>query len=84
MIMSGAAFVMALMANTSAVEPAMDPRKDPNKLICRREAKTGSLVQTTRTCKTRKEWAEISAASRRDVESLRENSSPLGLQLTLP
>jgi hypothetical protein len=74
MILSAAAFAIALAANTSAAPPP--PAKDPDKLICRREAKTGSLVQTTRSCKTRKEWAEISANNRRDVDRLRENSSP--------
>jgi hypothetical protein len=77
MILSTAAYAIALAANATAATP-QPPARDPDKMICRRDAKTGSLLQTTRTCKTRKEWEEISANSRRDVERLRANSSPRG------
>jgi hypothetical protein len=74
MILTATAFAIALAANTAGASPAT--AKDPDKLICRREARTGSLVGTTRSCKTRKEWAAISEANRRDVDRLRDNSSP--------
>jgi hypothetical protein len=57
------AFVCGL-AGASAAQSA--PRRsvdapetvagDPNKVVCKRFAKTGSLVDGYRTCKSKKEW----------------------------
>jgi hypothetical protein len=42
-----------------------DPR---DQIVCRRNLRTGSLADTVRTCKTRREWD-------RDAESIRAPSS---------
>jgi periplasmic protein TonB len=39
---------------------------DPDKVICKKFTKTGSLVQSTRTCKTRREWAKQSTQAQED------------------
>jgi hypothetical protein len=44
-----------------ATEPAPNPapklaRDDPKRVVCRRLAVTGSLVQTVKICKTNAEW----------------------------
>lgn len=41
---------------TPAATPAKQSANDPEKMICRRFAVTGSLVSSYKTCKTRREW----------------------------
>lgn len=41
---------------TQAATPAKPSASDPEKVICRRFAVTGSLVSSYKTCKTRREW----------------------------
>ena len=78
MILTATAFAIAMMADAAAAKPAVDPRKDPEKLICRREVMTGSLVKTTRTCHTRKQWSEMADAARRDARTMVERSNSVG------
>jgi hypothetical protein len=44
--------------------PAKQSANDPDKVICRRFAVTGSLVSSYKTCKTRREWDSEHAALR--------------------
>lgn len=39
-----------------ATTPTKPSANDPDKVICRRFAVTGSLVSSYKTCKTRREW----------------------------
>jgi TonB family protein len=39
---------------------------DLDKVVCKKFLKTGSLVQATRTCKTRREWAKQAAKAQED------------------
>jgi hypothetical protein len=73
--MSATLIALSLFADAAAAAalPKKD-KSDPDRLICRRELKTGSLVQTTRTCRTKREWEEIANAGRRDVDELRDRS----------
>jgi hypothetical protein len=59
-LVAGAA--VAAPTNRSDIERAND---SPDKVICKRFVKTGSLVDSYRTCKTRAEWI-------RDRENLRQ------------
>jgi hypothetical protein len=64
--MSVSAALLAVMmlgdASATAPKPAKD---DGNKMICRRELKTGSMVTATRRCHTKKEWARLIDATSR-------------------
>ncbi|MEO5867031.1 MAG: hypothetical protein ABIS14_01370 [Sphingomonas sp.] len=45
------------MASAHAVSAGERASDDPNKMICKRFVEIGSLVGTTRTCKTKADWA---------------------------
>jgi hypothetical protein len=68
-----ASLVFAMMADAATAMPKKD-KNDPDKMVCRREVVTGSLVQTKRTCHTKREWEELGNAARRDQQTLRERS----------
>ncbi len=53
------------LAETPAPKPQLS-RDDPNRVICRREAITGSLSQTRKVCMTRADWA----ARTRDAQAM--------------
>jgi hypothetical protein len=42
--------------STPSPTPATKSANDPEKVICRRFAVTGSLVSSYKSCKTRREW----------------------------
>ena len=70
-------FVAAFMAQSTAAVPAKVASVDPqDKVTCRREAPIGSLIPSKKTCHTRREWETLNANGRRDVETLRDRSSP--------
>lgn len=74
-ILLGCALAMASQAqagstNTNENEQAAASR---DKVICKRFAKTGSLVATYKTCKTKWEWD-------RERENLRQSSSSTACQ----
>lgn len=52
-----------LAPNPDAAERAADPQ---DRMICKRFAVTGSLVDSTRTCKTKRDWE-------RDRDNIRAN-----------
>ncbi len=74
MLITAGAFALALAANATTTE--MAPRRSPNpdKLICRRDLETGSLVKMRRTCHTKREWEEMGNAARRDAHAIQEKS----------
>lgn len=47
---------------------------NPDKIICKRIAETGSLVRGKRTCKTRATWESEAQAARRQVQEMQDNS----------
>jgi hypothetical protein len=55
------AFSAALVAGAAMAAPANSDveraNDSPTKVICKRFVKTGSLVDSYRTCKTKAEWA---------------------------
>lgn len=53
--------ILALVLSAPAVAqtpapPSTPSRDDPDRVICRREAVTGSLAQTRKVCLTRAQW----------------------------
>ena len=55
---------------------------DPNRLICRSMADTGSRLGHTRACHTAREWTELRRQSRENVERIQTrqaiNADPTG------
>lgn len=62
------AAVAALMASPLFAETEQ-PAKDPNKIICKSKAKTGTRFPT-KTCRTRAEWEQIAEAAKRDAKDV--------------
>lgn len=64
MSVSATLLAVMMLTDTSATAPKA-ANDDENKMICRRELKTGSMVTATRRCHTKKEWARITDATSR-------------------
>lgn len=58
-----AAAQTAAASDTAAAAAAPAP-ETTEKLICRKQVETGSLVKGKRTCMTRSEWAKVADAAR--------------------
>lgn len=54
---------------TAAADKKAKSDSDPNKMICRSERTTGSLLDVHRICHTRAEWNQIEQDSRRNVDN---------------
>jgi hypothetical protein len=65
MSVSAAILAVMMLGDASATAPANKAMDDENKMICRRELKTGSMVAATRRCHTKKEWARLIDATSR-------------------
>lgn len=48
--------------------PAATPAKD--KMICRRDAPTGSLIQSRKICHTASQWQKVSEDAQRELERM--------------
>ena len=71
---AGIILVSAVAAGQAAPQPK--PAKsglDPDKMVCKRYVRTGSLVDGYRICKTNKEWAADMERSREAGESIIRN-----------
>ena len=66
--------VGAVVATTAIAQAPSDrttrvtPNGDINQVVCINERVTGSRVATQRVCRTRAEWADLEAQTRRSVE----------------
>ncbi len=77
MIGSTAFFVASMMAQASETPAAATLALDPNdKIVCRREAPTGSLIASRKICHSKREWSELADAGRREAEKLQGKPSP--------
>ncbi|HXH54082.1 MAG TPA: hypothetical protein VNH53_11750 [Sphingomicrobium sp.] len=54
--------------------PKKDDRYDPDKVICKTKAVTGSRIARERTCMTRRQWDDQAARSQSSVEETLENA----------
>jgi outer membrane cobalamin receptor len=63
------AALMAVPAIAADPAPATsDTKKNEKKVLCKREAKTGSLVAPKRTCLTVADWERSQTINRKNVE----------------
>ena len=61
---------MVAHAATMASDAPRGPDNDPNEIVCISERVTGSRLSTRRVCRTRAEWAEHRAETRKVVEKV--------------
>jgi hypothetical protein len=62
-----------------AVAPAAKPAKDPNRVICKSENVSGSLIATQKTCLTAAQWKDRAFRSGQWAEHMSTyNSQPNG------
>ena len=75
--LSGGAPSQAATAPQATPAPAhagtSNPAADPDKVVCREEAETGSRF-TKRVCHTNAEWAQMQAAAERTQDQIRNKS----------
>jgi predicted secreted protein len=73
--MSTFAIVFALAAAASTAPSPASPQEDPgNQRICKVYAKTGSLVQGRRVCRTKREWDAQIQLEREAAEKFIKNN----------
>lgn len=73
-----ASILAALAASAALAEPPIvvsgpSVRYDPNEIVCRSEAESGSRLRTQRICATRADWAEHKRVQRQLVEHAQSN-----------
>jgi len=61
-----------------AAAPAGTTMAKPDEIICKRSAKTGSLIAKTKQCMTRAEWAQSEQAVREQMENLQGRGNAQG------
>jgi hypothetical protein len=67
--MSVAFPALAQTAPASAQLPAQaKPAKDPNEMVCERQAELGSRLAAAKVCHTRAEWADLRSEDRHTVD----------------
>jgi len=68
-----AVLAMGAQAHASEGQPTAAPAAQPEKLICKREGKTGSLVQRRKACMTATQWREAADRGRAEAERSQEH-----------
>jgi hypothetical protein len=53
---------------------AEEPKADADKIICKKEVETGSLVQKKKRCFTKAEWARIAEANQAQGRYIQEHN----------
>jgi hypothetical protein len=51
-------------------QKAQPKEKDPNQVVCRRQEVTGSLVRSTKVCRTRADWERARDDAQKEGERL--------------
>ena len=73
-------------AQVAAATPATMPKPEP--VICKRTAKTGSLIAKTKQCMTRDEWKQTEQANRDQVDNIMARGNcgggPSGEEMCMP
>ena len=72
-----------LPAEVASLAPAAPPpvgtkMEKPDEIICKKSAKTGSLIASTKQCMTRREWALTEQAVREQMENLQGRGNTQG------
>ena len=66
------------LAATAATAAPSSKKNDPNKIVCKTIAETGSRLNKTRACHTVAEWAELRRQTKQTVERI-QDSRPANL-----
>ena len=53
-------------------------RSDPNKIVCRNVAESGSRLKTKRVCHTNAQWAEIRREAKEKIDQIQNNRPASG------
>lgn len=69
---------IALAATASTAAPPAQ-KSDPNKIVCRTIAQTGSRLNMTRACHTVAEWAELRRQTKQRNADKIQGSNPTSL-----
>jgi hypothetical protein len=67
-----APFVAAVALLSSGSLLAGPEANNPDKIVCKRQVDTGSLVRGKRICKTRQEWARSAQGAREKTQAMQE------------
>ena len=73
MVISLGFLTLALMADAATAAPpvaAAKPADPMDKVTCRRELETGSLVKARKDCRTRREWSRMSDNAQAEAQRL--------------
>lgn len=62
-----------------AAEPTqnapVDPKNDPDKVVCKSEKMTGSRTKTRRICMTRAEWDNLASRTKRGMDDFNRSAA---------
>lgn len=70
MVWAGVTVATPLIAQTTPAPPQATDKKarDPNQMVCEKQAVPGSRLAFAKVCKTRAEWADLRGQDRMEVE----------------
>jgi Flp pilus assembly protein CpaB len=71
----GAAVPPTAEPTPAKAETKIDPRTDPQTIVCKRQDATGTRLGATKVCHTRAEWAAEAMYSRQNAEHLQNSIS---------
>ena len=71
-------FGICSVALAATAANAAPKKQDPNKVVCKTIAETGSRLNKTRACHTVAEWAELRRQTKQTVERI-QDSRPANL-----
>ena len=68
-----AAITVSLCATVGMTAPKK--ARDPNKVVCKYDAESGSRLKKTRSCHTQQEWDELRRQTKQNVDRI-QNARP--------
>jgi hypothetical protein len=70
----GSFAAVVILAGSASAAPPPKPKRalDPDKIICKRWADTGSLVARTKACHTRRDWDRIADSQQQGARKVQE------------
>jgi len=72
------AVALAQVATAPATKPAAGKSSDDNKMVCKNQTETGSLISTKRECKTKREWSIEAEAAQRQLSDCTAGAGATG------
>ena len=74
----GLCVVAAACASAGAAQAAPKAKSDPNKVVCRNVAESGSRLKKKRVCLTMAEWAEMRRDAKEQIDHIQNNRPASG------